>query len=350
MSNVARVFSTLVAIIFLALPSSAQSVISTHSGVVHFFEGAVYLGDRPLESHLGKFPSVPQGAELRTADGRAEVLLTPGAFLRIGERTAVRLVSNDLADTRVELQSGSAIVDSGEPNSGTSITLIYKGWRVHFLQKGIYRINSEPPCLWVRTGQAEVFTGTNEQPLSVGRGMILPFAEVLVPEPASDQSDDAFSEWAIGRRQSIVADNAITAQIDEDPASQTLGLDSFTYFPVLGVSPMTTASPNSYSPYTPYQMGFNSIYLPGYTHRPLIFGIVGNGGIFGNRRTIGIGGITGNGVRTYPLSAPRQIGISPGIGVFVPRPHVPPPSIGVGRAAPVNSVPHAGGGRVGGHR
>jgi len=350
MSNVARVFSTLVAIIFLALPSSAQSVISTHSGVVHFFEGAVYLGDRPLESHLGKFPSVPQGAELRTADGRAEVLLTPGAFLRIGERTAVRLVSNDLADTRVELQSGSAIVDSGEPNSGTSITLIYKGWRVHFFQKGIYRINSEPPCLWVRTGQAEVFTGTNEQPISVGRAMILPFAEVLVPEPSSDQSDDAFSEWAIGRRQSIVADNAITAQIDEDPASQTLGLDSFTYFPVLGVSPMTTASPNSYSPYTPYQMGFNSIYLPGYTYRPLIFGIVGNGGIFGNRRTIGIGGITGNGVRTYPLSAPRQIGISPGIGVFVPRPHVPSPSIGVGRPAPINSVPHTGGGRVGGHR
>jgi hypothetical protein len=350
MSNGARVFFTLVAFILLVLPASAQSVISTHSGVIHFFEGAVYLGDRPLESHLGKFPSVPQGAELRTADGRAEVLLTPGAFLRLGEKSAIRMVANDLADTRVELQTGSAIVDSGEPNPSTSITLIYRDWRVHFLQKGIYRINSDPPCLWVRTGQAEVFAGTNAQPIAVGRAMSLPFADVLVPEPVSEQSDDAFSEWAIGRRQSIVADNAITAQIDEDPASQALGLDSFTYFPMLGVSPMTTVSPNPYSSYTPYQMGFNSIYLPGYTYRPLILGIVGNGGIFGNRRTIGIGGITGSGFRTYPLSSPRPIGISPATGVFVPRPHVPPPSIGVGRPAPINSVPHTGGGRVGGHR
>jgi hypothetical protein len=344
MSNGARVFSTLVAVILLVLPASAQSVISTHSGVIHFFEGAVFLGDRPLESHLGKFPSVPQGAELRTADGRAEVLLTPGAFLRLGEKSAIRMVANDLADTRVELQAGSAIVDSGEPNSGTSITLIYKDWRVHFLQKGIYRINSDPPCLWVRTGQAEVSTGTNDQPISVGRAMSLPLAEVLVPEPVSDLSDDAFSEWAIGRRQSIVADNAITAQIDEDPASQAFGLDSFTYFPMLGVLPVSTVSPSPYSSYTPYQLGFNSLYFPGYTYRPFILGIAGYRGIVRN------GGIVGSGFRPYTLSAPRQIGISPGIGVFVPRPHVPPPSIGVGRPAPINSVPHTGGGRVGGHR
>src|SRR5579864_193026 len=287
MSNGDRVFSTLVGVILLGLPSSAQSVISTHSGVVHFFEGAVYLGDRPLESHLGRFPSMPPGAELRTADGRAEVLLTPGAFLRIGEKSAIRMVANDLADTRVELLAGSVIVDSGEPNSGTSITLIYKDWRVHFLQKGIYRINSDPPCLWARTGQAEVFAGTNEQPVSVGRGMILPFANVLVPEASGEPSDDAFSEWAIGRRQSISADNAISAQIDEDPASQSVGLDSFTYFPLLGLPPLTTVSPSPYSSFTPYQLGFNSLYLPGYTYRPLIWGIVGNGGIFPNRRTIG---------------------------------------------------------------
>src|SRR5580700_8093552 len=103
-------FAKLAAIIALALLANAQSVISTHSGLIHFFEGEVYLGDQSLESHLGRFPSVPQGAELRTADGRAEVLLTPGVFLRMGDRSAIRLVANDLADTRVELQTGSAIV------------------------------------------------------------------------------------------------------------------------------------------------------------------------------------------------------------------------------------------------
>src|ERR1700675_1627073 len=117
MCNRAWAFSTLAAVIAAALPVKAQSVISTHSGVIHFFEGAVYLGDQALESHLGKFPSVLPGTELRTAEGRAEVLLTPGVFLRLGERSTIRMVANDLADTQVELQTGSAIVDSGETNS-----------------------------------------------------------------------------------------------------------------------------------------------------------------------------------------------------------------------------------------
>src|SRR6516164_431312 len=95
----------LAAFTFIALPAAGQSVISTHSGVVHFFEGAVYLNDQPLESHLGKFPTIPQGGELRTAKGRAEVLLTPGVFIRVGEQSAIRLVANQLSDTRIELMT-----------------------------------------------------------------------------------------------------------------------------------------------------------------------------------------------------------------------------------------------------
>src|SRR5580700_6950341 len=110
-------FSTLAVVTVLTLPVDGQSVISTRSGVVHFFEGAVYLGGQALEPHLGKFPCMAEGAELRTAQGRAEVLLTPGVFLRVGESSAIRLVANDLSDTRVELLAGSAIVDSEEPGS-----------------------------------------------------------------------------------------------------------------------------------------------------------------------------------------------------------------------------------------
>src|ERR1700686_4850889 len=144
-SGRASTLAKLAAFVAVLLPVGAQSVISTHSGLIHFFEGAVYLGDQSLESHLGRFPSVPQGAELRTAEGRAEVLLTPGVFLRIGDRSAIRMVANDLADTQVELETGSVIVDSGEPSPETSVTVIYRDWRVHFLRKGIYRIDSDPP-------------------------------------------------------------------------------------------------------------------------------------------------------------------------------------------------------------
>ena len=92
----------------------------------------------------------------------------------MGDQSAIRMVGNDLADTQVELKTGSVIVDSAEPNLNTSVTLLYKDWRVHVLQKGVYRIDADPPRLWVRQGRAEVFAGVGKQPVSVESGMSLP--------------------------------------------------------------------------------------------------------------------------------------------------------------------------------
>jgi hypothetical protein len=311
MSYALRSFSILASIALGTLPAGAQSVISTRSGVIHFFEGNVYLGDQRLEPHLGRFQSIPQDAELRTAEGRAEVLLTPGVFLRMGEMSAIRLVANALADTQVEFESGSAIVDSAEPNADTSVTLLYKNWRVHILQGGVYRIESNPPRLSVRQGEAEVSAAAVGHPVSVRSGMSLPFAGVLVPESSIDQPRDMLSDWSHGRSESVSADNAIAAQIDEDPSTRTAGLDSFTYFPpigvsTLGLSPYGLGPASPYSSYLPYQLGFNSIYLPGYTYRPLL---------------LGLGGL---GIRPYvPSSTPRRIGVSPGLGTMSPIPRVP---------------------------
>src|SRR5450755_3525908 len=191
-------FSILAALSFLAPPAVGQSVISTHSGVIHFFEGAVYVGDQPLESHPGKFPSVPQGAELRTAEGRAEVLLTPGVFIRVG------------------LLAGSAIVDSAEPGPGTSVTLLFRNWSVHSSEQGVYRIDSDPPRLSVFQGKAKVSAGNKEDAQLVGPGMDVPFAPVLVPTRSARPPHDTLSQWAEGRQQSIFADNTIAANI-QDP-------------------------------------------------------------------------------------------------------------------------------------
>jgi hypothetical protein len=315
----------------LALPADAQSVISARSGVVHFFEGAVYMGDQALEPHLGKFPCMAEGAELRTAQGRAEVLLTPGVFLRMDQSSAIRLVGSDLSDTRVELLAGSAIVDSAEPGSGTSVTLIYKNWNVHFIQKGTYRIDAAPPRMWVYEGEAEVSSGGFGAPVSVGHGMYLPLASVLVPERSTDVPGDPLSSWAQGRSESISADNAISAQIDEDPAlrNSDIGADGFTYFPLIGVPALGLSMSGGYGSYYPYQLGFNSIYLPGYTYRPLLLGL--SPGRY-------------SGPRGYLYSPPRRVGAYPGLGTITPAYHPP-----LTRPAPAigHPIPHAPG-RIGG--
>jgi hypothetical protein len=227
------------------------------------------------------------------------------------------MVANELSDTRVELLAGSAIVDSAEPSSGTSVTLIYRNWSVRFLEPGVYRIDSDPPRLWVLQGKAEVVAGSNEGAVSVGRGMDMPFAPVLVPERSSDEPRDAFSTWAEGRQQSISADNTIAANI-QDPASMSIstsGPESFTYFPVLGLPALGPNLSRPYGSLDLYQPGFNSIYLPGYTYLPLFLGV-------GPRRF------------PTPLYLPH---VPPHAGVLpVPLPHVPGP-----RTTPMHPVsPH----------
>jgi hypothetical protein len=235
------------------------------------------------------------------------------------------MASNDLADTQVELRSGAAIVDSGEPSPGTSVTIVYKDWRVHFLQKGVYRIDSDPPGLWVRQGQAEVFAGPAGKAVPVGDGMNLAFAAALAPAPSSEQPSDTLNDWNNGRGQSIAADDAIAAQIDENPAAQT-SADAFTYYPMLGMSSLGVPAPGPYGSYGLSQPGFYSIYLPGYTYVPFMLGL----GSFGLR-----GG--------FPSLYPH-VGVLPRPGVIVPAPRTPLPAV---RPAPVH-VPV--GVHVGGHR
>jgi hypothetical protein len=267
-------FWSVAIVTLLTLRAEGQSVISTRSGVVHFFEGNVYLDNQPLESHLGKFSTVPRGGELRAVDGHAEVLLTPGVFVRIGERSAIRMVDNELSHTRVELLKGSAVVDSAKPISGTSVTLIYGSWSVRFLEHGLYRVDSDPPRLWVLQGRAEVCDDRHESRL-VGQGMNVPLRPVLAPEQTIEAPRDTLSTWAEGRQQSISADNAIAANI-QDPASieaSNSGLDGFTYFPMLGLSSLGLNLSTTYRSLGLYQSGFNSLYLPGYTFLPSPLGL-----------------------------------------------------------------------------
>ena len=331
-------FAILAGVVATALPADSQSVISTHSGVVHYFEGTVMLDDQPLLPHLGKYPSVPEGSVLRTADGRAEVLLTPGVFLRMNGQSEIRMISNDLSDTRVEVLAGSVIVESGETNSDTSVTLLYRGWGVHLIGQGTYRIDSDPGRLWVRQGEAEVLPENGSQTVKVEAGSSLPFGSAPVPDYSIAEPQDALRSWNTGRGDSISADNAITAQIDEDPAAVIPGADPMINFPIIGV-PYPAIDPTGlYTSASLYQPGFNSVYLPGYTYRPMIITLV--------RR----------GIQTYPLRPGGLIGVSPGTitgfgtlrqlpvaptstlhplmpPALAPRPavvHAPPPRIGAG--------------------
>ena len=82
---------------------------------------------------------------MSTERGRAEVLLSPGVFLRLDADSAVRMLSNDLADVRVEILRGSALVEVSENMKGNGVAVILGGARTLLWKKGLYRLNADSP-------------------------------------------------------------------------------------------------------------------------------------------------------------------------------------------------------------
>ncbi|MBV9303888.1 MAG: hypothetical protein JOY62_13715 [Acidobacteriaceae bacterium] len=193
-----------------------QLVISVHSGVLHFSEGSAFIDDQPLQQKLGTFPDIKEGSTLRTAQGRAEVLLTPGVFLRVDENSSIRMVSTALKNTRVEFLQGSVIVDSLEATADDSVLMSFKDNRVRFPQKGVYRLDSEPPLLQVYNGEAEV-TRENK-PSVVDSSHLFFFTLGLVTQKFGEGADDDFYRWSKDRSDFISADNRAAAQSLADPA------------------------------------------------------------------------------------------------------------------------------------
>jgi len=196
----------------LAFPAWSQSVISVYSGVIHVAEGSVFLDNRAVEQRPGRFEEIKPGSELRLEDGRAEVLLTPGVFLRLGEGSAMRMVSNVLADTRIDLLHGPAIIDAAEPTPQTSVMVAVGDTQIRVRKAGRYRFNSNPSELRVSDGEAEV-TVTGGKPFGVNSGHLLDVASgtIMRNSPITDDLDN----WDRDRSEAIARSNLAGSQTPE---------------------------------------------------------------------------------------------------------------------------------------
>jgi hypothetical protein len=247
----------------LGLPVFAQSVISAHSGVIHFADGSVFLDDQRVEQKSGKFDQMKNGSELRTEEGRAEVLLTPGTFLRMGANSAIRMVSNELDNTRVELLRGSAVLDEGSDKlADTAVTILYNLDQVQIKKPGRYRFDSQPPQVKVETGDINVTTADGSS-TEASAGYVVPLEGKLTARKllGDSHSSDDLDSWNTERDHSVADGN-----LDASAASDLSGVidgwqnDPDSVLQSLGIPPY----PQGMSAYVPpYSLYGSSLYGPG---------------------------------------------------------------------------------------
>src|SRR5688572_5364540 len=75
-------------------------------GTLNFSEGKVSVNGQQVKSTSTGAADVGLGSILRTEDGKAELLLTPGVFLRMGSNSEIQVISAELLDTRINVNRG----------------------------------------------------------------------------------------------------------------------------------------------------------------------------------------------------------------------------------------------------
>src|SRR5260370_19404925 len=104
-----QAFKLLMAAMVVAAPVLAS--IPAHPGMLNYVEGQASIDGRPVTNQSVGNADVREGQVVETGQGKAEILLTPGVFLRLGTNSAVRMVNPRLADTTVELVRGEVMVE-----------------------------------------------------------------------------------------------------------------------------------------------------------------------------------------------------------------------------------------------
>jgi FecR protein len=182
---------------FLALSSMlmlplglANAAGSATPGTVNYVEGQVSIAGQPVTPRAIGSAQLQPNQVLQTGQGRAEMLLTPGVFLRLGENSSVRLISPNLGDTRVELLQGRAIVEVTEIFKDNNLRIMLNGSSARLDKEGLYSFDAEARQVQVFDGEATVDADGHSVNLKKDRQLALmpPFktthfdAKVQAPE------------------------------------------------------------------------------------------------------------------------------------------------------------------------
>ena len=235
-------------------------------GTINYVEGQVAIGGEPLNSKSVGSAVLDRDQLLETNRGKAEILLTPGVFLRVGDNSEVRMVSPELTNTQVALVRGEAMVEVMQLYKDNNVRVLDNGASTLLEKNGLYAFDADRGRVAVYDGKARVFSEDQEVELKKGR-------EAHVDGPLQSQKfnrdeHDSLYAWSNLRSEYLSEASAQSAR--------TIVVNNGFYGPGWYWNPwwsMYSFIPGDGFLYSPFGWGFYSpVYVysaPGYFyHRP----------------------------------------------------------------------------------
>jgi hypothetical protein len=167
-------------------------------GTLNYVEGQVSVqGQIQSPKSVGSTYLEPNQV-IDTANGHAEMLLTPGVYLRLGDQSEARMISPGLADTQVQVTHGTAMVEVDELFKENNISVVMDCSTTQLEKQGLYAFNAGRPTVEVLDGKAVVTEGDNRVQLTKGHEALLAESQPPVKQKydKSQVEDDPLYRWS----------------------------------------------------------------------------------------------------------------------------------------------------------
>ncbi|MGA8531428.1 MAG: hypothetical protein WB622_17045 [Acidobacteriaceae bacterium] len=128
-------------------------------GTLNYIEGSANLDGQAITQNAIGSATLAPGQVLATTTGRAEVLLTPGVFLRLGHNSTVKMVSPDITNTVISVERGRATVEVDQLFKENDINVLENHVPVQLVQTGLYEFNADQGTVLVFQGKAAISKG-----------------------------------------------------------------------------------------------------------------------------------------------------------------------------------------------
>jgi hypothetical protein len=202
----------------LALPAAADVTSRAASpvpGTLNYVEGQAFIGSVSLSSKSVGAAELQPGQTLSSREGKAEILLTPGVFLRVGSNSSVKMISPSLTNTEVEVQRGEAQVEVGQIFKQNDLLVSEDGTTTQLQKRGVYDFNSDLRAVRVLDGQAMLHDGDASIKIKGGHEVVLGAPELKARKFDKDRfkADNGLYRWSSLRSAYIAEANADQARV-----------------------------------------------------------------------------------------------------------------------------------------
>jgi len=183
-------------------------------GTLNYVEGQAAMGTQNLGAQAVGKANLENGQVLETGNGKAEILLTPGVYLRLGSNSSVKMVNDSLTDTQVSLRQGEAMLEVDELYKENFIHVTQPGADTRVVKTGLYDFDAANNTVRVFDGKAIVNADDKNTTVKKDHEVNLSDAKIKshgFNQKQLTQNDDLY-RWSSLRSEYLSEANVQTAQ------------------------------------------------------------------------------------------------------------------------------------------